>query len=161
MALHRTKGAKMQVQTKQELREEIKRQHTIIDQLLKTIVAQQKDIATIKECMQDVTTVRDVRVSNTANTIREKLQSGDFLPQTNKPFSDFKTEIRNLLDEAAKAKEQFGNDSEEYKLQQNKINQVAAAFANHAENPFKAYITDKDLQDHQDKQTFYNNLGKV
>ncbi|MFT3912241.1 MAG: hypothetical protein QM737_22630 [Ferruginibacter sp.] len=32
---------------------------------------------------------------------------------------------------------------------------------NQQDQPIKAYITDRDLQDHQDKQQFYNNLGNV
>ncbi|MFT3908318.1 MAG: hypothetical protein QM737_02745 [Ferruginibacter sp.] len=32
---------------------------------------------------------------------------------------------------------------------------------NQQDQPVKAYIVDRDLQDHQDKQQFYNNLGNV
>lgn len=90
MAVHRTKGAKMQVQSKQDLREEIKRQQAIIDQLLNTIVEKDKDVAVISKLFIDIIQFdksSDLLVNflKSNNLILEQQENGSFKLKGTKP----------------------------------------------------------------------------
>ncbi|MFT3912258.1 MAG: hypothetical protein QM737_22715 [Ferruginibacter sp.] len=167
------KGTTMKTPTKQDLKDEISRQKAVIDELLNTIAEKDKEfkflhklhISALERCTI-LNSTPEQKTSVTAESMLEKLKTGDFLPKdvrftNSEPFKDLKDKIKQTVEAARKAKTEHGEHSIEYRNEVAKIAELKDRFEEYNDGIVRAFITDKDLQDHQDKQNFYNNLGSV